>query len=761
MSDLVSRFSNSFVQSVKRYLDQLHRYRALTGLSAVVLTAAYLSVLYHVVDVVGGLSIYVAEIVIVGGLALFFALRVPLSPRRAVILGSTLFTSGLFTYVATTPAASFDISRHIPDIIALLTGLSILQLTNANVWALGIMPAPVFLSWYFWLRREYIYGVSVGAAILGLFVLTGDAGTLTTLVGVLGMIGVVGFGELDHRLQTAHSTDPNSPGINDVQSISNQLTRRMLLIAIGTTSISIIPGGEAQPLLPDRGTTTVEGSLTSNSDQVSVLGSIRLTPKVRFTVTAEQAAYWRVGGYDRYTGDDWVRTGNSKPYAGPLERPPGDTERLRQSFRAEAQINTMPAAWKPVRLGTGADNADITSLGGFQPRNALRKGDQYSVESYRPQWTEEELQTAGQEYPEAITDRYLQIPESTPQRVARFTADLVADSTTPYDAAKRIERWLETNKEYSLDVTKPDGDIAAGFLFNLDRGYCVYYATAMTVMLRTQGIPARFVVGYTPGQKVGETQWVVRGFDSHAWVEVYFPNIGWVKFDPTPSGPRIEAEQSSLQSARVSGESNIDTNLSSAQNLTPEESNLTANTAERPQTEEQLREDTPVGGTTPDQPRNESLAPAEQLERDPGASVDTGGNAGNGGITLTMPDAETTLYGLLLIAGGVTGLRRVGLFQRLSREIWLRRTPEGSPAERLQRAYKRVEYLLGREYRPRREDEPPRAYLEALRAGHEAIDKRAVEVYTLYEQARYNDRLTEEMVDRAVKLSQALISDHR
>lgn len=72
----------------------------------------------------------------------------------------------------------------------------------------------------------------------------------------------------------------------------------------------------------------------------------------------------------------------------------------------------------------------------------------------------------------------------------------------------------------------------------MDAGYCTYYATTMVTMLRSQGVPARFVVGYTTGEQVGDDRYRVRGLNSHAWVQVYFPDVGWVRFDPTPAGPR-------------------------------------------------------------------------------------------------------------------------------------------------------------------------------------------------------------------------------
>ncbi|MFC7058169.1 DUF4129 domain-containing transglutaminase family protein [Halovenus salina] len=99
-----------------------------------------------------------------------------------------------------------------------------------------------------------------------------------------------------------------------------------------------------------------------------------------------------------------------------------------------------------------------------------------------------------------------------------------------------------------LQADEQSDSIADTFIFEMDAGYCEYFATAMTTMLRSQDIPARYVVGYSTGQPVGENSYEVRGMNAHAWVEVYFPDVGWVKFDPTPGGSRLDAQSDTLES---------------------------------------------------------------------------------------------------------------------------------------------------------------------------------------------------------------------
>ena len=719
-------------------------YRALSLLAAALLTATYLSVLYHVVDVVGGVGgVGVFGLVVLGSGLLAVGLSRSLPPGLAVVLGGFLLVAGVVVYLATVPQAYVNLVRQVADTVGLLTGLSVLRMTKAGTWALGLTPAPVFLSWYFVLRRSYVSGALVGAGTLGFFVLTGDVDTVLGLVGVLAAVAVIGFGDLDRRPEAA---GPAGSAPAPRSAMGWQLSRRMVLMAVVTTSVSLVPGGEARPLLPNRGRGTVEASLTEAPDRVQLQGSISLSPEVRFTVRAEEAAYWRVGDYDRYTGGGWVRTGpDPQPYTGSLDYPEGDSlRRVRQTYTVESSLGVMPAAWKPVRVGVGAASTLVTDTGAVQPAGRLQPGSQYSVESRRNTPTEGELRAAGADYPEWVRERYLQLPQSTPERVATFTEELTANAATAYDAARVIERWLTQNKRYSLDVDRPDGDIVDAFLFDRSAGYCTYYASAMVVMLRTRSIPARFVVGYTTGEPTDENRWTVRGFNSHAWVEVYFPSEGWVEFDPTPSGPRAAAERARLEQARAAGEAAVDLETPAPAEPVFEE-----------ETPGVLADDpnSSAAGSTPD----DISSPAPGGEGAGGAP----GSGGSAGSSIELPSARTAVYGLLLFVGAATVAREAGVTERLYREVWLRQHPEGPPADRVEAAYERAEYLLGRRFRRRRPTETPREYLRAARLGEPdlrpAMIERLERLVELRERARFGGGVTEAEAGAAVEVLRALV----
>jgi transglutaminase-like putative cysteine protease len=170
--------------------------------------------------------------------------------------------------------------------------------------------------------------------------------------------------------------------------------------------------------------------------------------------------------------------------------------------------------------------------------------------------TESDLLAAGTEYPGWILDRYLQLPDTMPSRVIDLAQGLTKDIKTPYEKAMAICNYLRA-LNYTLDIeAPPDGtDGVDYFLFELHKGYCQYFASAMTVLLRASGVPSRMVAGYGPGElteqygpgdmmgpRAGAGQdwqdtYIVR--NSHAWVEVFFPGYGWIPFEPTAVRPPI------------------------------------------------------------------------------------------------------------------------------------------------------------------------------------------------------------------------------
>ncbi|MGI6367402.1 MAG: transglutaminase TgpA family protein [Anaerolineae bacterium] len=256
--------------------------------------------------------------------------------------------------------------------------------------------------------------------------------------------------------------------------------------------------------------------------------------------------YWRQRTYDQYNGSGWDTSEPAESTHMALE-PWRETlypqTVLTQTFTLLAVrgdivfgVNEPVAVDQDYQVLTRADE-DLVALS--------VDADEYTVVSHVPQPTVEELRAAEDAYPAEIAERYLALPE-IPQRVADLAQEIVATSgaETRYDKAKAIEAYLR-GYAYDLDVSPPplDQDIVEYFLFDLQRGYCDYSATSMVVMLRAVGIASRYASGFGMGEyDYYIERWRVTGKNAHAWPEVYFPGLGWIEFEPTPSEiPRVFA----------------------------------------------------------------------------------------------------------------------------------------------------------------------------------------------------------------------------
>ena len=264
--------------------------------------------------------------------------------------------------------------------------------------------------------------------------------------------------------------------------------------------------------------------------------------------------YWRAVTYDRYTGKGWTtsRLQARSHAAGEMTYPaqPSGARRLTQRVTAVQDLGGLLyaageplSANQPLRLywrrppPSGSWNGDLFG--------AAVEGGEYQVHSLLPAVDSERLRQAGSAYPEWVLQRFLSLPRDLPGRVRALAIDLTAAGATPYDRAKAIETYLRTYP-YTLDTGVPpeDRDLVDYFLFDLREGYCDYYASAMVVLARAAGIPARLAVGYATGTyDPSSASYLVTEAEAHSWPELFFPGAGWVPFEPTPARPVFEHTQ--------------------------------------------------------------------------------------------------------------------------------------------------------------------------------------------------------------------------
>jgi transglutaminase-like putative cysteine protease len=268
----------------------------------------------------------------------------------------------------------------------------------------------------------------------------------------------------------------------------------------------------------------------------------RQSGEIQFVVQAPSNSYYRVGAYQSFDGYEWSRGNGERAFSGavPGSTPPGEQVTARVTLNTSAYA--VPVPWKPTRV-EGPTPLSVRETGDIVPRQSLSRNQSFTVTAVEPTRDPSMLSASGYDYPTDVERTYLGVSDDVSDRVVDLADSVTADATNPYEEAVAIESWLETNKNYSLNATTdPSRPVTRQFLFELDAGYCQYFASSMAVMLRSQGIPARYVVGYAPGTQIGEETYAVTGSKAHAWVEAYFEGVGWVRFDPTPGASRERAD---------------------------------------------------------------------------------------------------------------------------------------------------------------------------------------------------------------------------
>ncbi len=166
----------------------------------------------------------------------------------------------------------------------------------------------------------------------------------------------------------------------------------------------------------------------------------------------------------------------------------------------------------------------------------VEANERYGVTGLASTADPDELRAAGTDYPSWVADRYLELPPTVTERTRALAAELGGAGATPFDVAQAAEDYVRRTIRYEENIEAPpsDQDVVDYVLFESQEGYCEYYASAMAVLLRAEGIPARVAGGYfaVPWDD-DQGGFLYREKNAHLWVEVFFPNYGWIPFEPT------------------------------------------------------------------------------------------------------------------------------------------------------------------------------------------------------------------------------------
>lgn len=290
---------------------------------------------------------------------------------------------------------------------------------------------------------------------------------------------------------------------------------------------------------------------------------------VVFRADIEEAHYWRGESKDTYDGHGWFQSeaensilpmGNN----GVGIPEPGLNQNL-ETYDVTDRVEMRATSYR--LLFYGGDPSRVLGISPFddflnynRESGKIMKGNRgvggvngYMIQSKLPVLRESDLKKAAGQYEASIEERYLQLPESLPQRVKDLASEITEGIDSPYEKAREIESYLKFGPfRYETEfvpVPGKDEDFVDKFLFESRVGYCDHFSSSMVILARSAGVPARWVKGFTEGERLeridsgtGDGQgneskprylYEIRNKNAHSWVEVFIPGYGWIPFEPT------------------------------------------------------------------------------------------------------------------------------------------------------------------------------------------------------------------------------------
>ena len=273
--------------------------------------------------------------------------------------------------------------------------------------------------------------------------------------------------------------------------------------------------------------------------------------------------YWRGRVYDEYAAGQWTNTStlhrsfdpeeDEIPLIDPFNRAESVFTFTMNFPRQELLYGPPEMIWvsREGRMIVNTRPGNIGEVTAWFTDSSLAAGDNYKVRALLADPTIQVLRAAGTGYPEWVTQTYLQVPQELQSPLEELAMRITAPYLTPYDKVQAITSYLRNEIEYEAKITEshPQGvDPLLWVLFDHKKGFCMYYASAEVLLLRTIGIPARMAVGFAQGEYDSQlNRFTVQRLNSHAWPEVYFPGTGWVEFEPTANQEPLDRPQADVE----------------------------------------------------------------------------------------------------------------------------------------------------------------------------------------------------------------------
>lgn len=507
-------------------------------------------------------------------------------------------------------------SQSVPVVVDDFTGLLMLLVAGAGVVA---WLTDTLLETF---KSPVITGAPLAACyVVAAIVLNGSVGGLWFMFPAAGYLALLVMDRRYKVMAWGRSATSSSRRSGAPRADSLVRTGRRVGIASVAAAIAIpaVLPMLSQGLLSNGafgGGSGGDGDLIrTDNPMVSIYDNLNLPPDVeviRYETNAERPSYLRLAVVDKFDGEKWEPANREVPNTvdDGLPYPPGLREysvKDIQEHQYDIEITeNLEVKWLPMPYP--AQELDIEDEWRYD-ENTLdvvygdsdeTKSDfDYTVRSLNVQPTAKELNALSDNYPDDL-EPLTELPDELDPRIGELARSITKGATTSFERAKAIEAYFRESAgadRFYYDTSTDLGDSADAIVEFLEnrRGFCVQFATTMTVMARALDIPARVAVGWVPGSpdENDSDVWVVRGNEAHAWPELYFEGVGWLRFEPTPSA-RAGATQPAWSLPVSDGETSDSDQATSSASPNAE--------SERPDLPQDRLDDLAGGSSTPQDP---------------------------------------------------------------------------------------------------------------------------------------------------------------
>ncbi len=471
-----------------------------------------------------------------------------------VVTGNLLFAEtlhwglpGVATLTAMRAALDAALAGVVEQTAPVPVNREFLMLTCAGVWAVAVLADGLAFR-----ARQPVLAVLPALCLFTVPALIRpvdpERHAVLLLVGVAAVL-LAGTrpGSEDRPVQVA-----GTPGGRAGRWLHRTAGTRLVALAgvLALVGASALPGYGDPALLDHRTQVGTAGDVSINPF-VSLLPNLEDRQETEvFTVRTQEPSYWRLLTLDEFDGTRWAPSDSTVTpgldAARAAEMPPGaPRRRLTQTFTIQRLGGVwLPAAAVPVTVDAGSARVlSSARQAGVTVEQGWGGGFRYTAVSEVSAPGPADLRRP-QDHSSPALAPYLELPDGIGDQLRPVAAEATGQATRPYDQALALQSWLRDPSRFTYDLDVPELAEGSGqpplitFLTETRRGYCEQFAASMAALARTLGIPARVAVGFTPGTPV-EGGYQVTAADAHAWPELYFTGVGWVRFEPTPRDDQV------------------------------------------------------------------------------------------------------------------------------------------------------------------------------------------------------------------------------